>query len=94
MRSGAITGVGSGLGLEIAIALAAKGYRVFGTTMSEEEIKSVKSSPAGTSLNLSVCDITDDAFVKHWEQTISSELENGLDLAQRGVNPYAGTEYW
>lgn len=80
MRSAAITGGGGGLGLEIAIALAAKGYRVFGTAMSEEEITSVNSSPAGGSLNLSVCDIADEDSVKDWEQTISSELEQGLDL--------------
>ena len=33
-RSAAITGAGSGLGRDIALGLAAKGYRVFGTALS------------------------------------------------------------
>jgi len=35
-RSAAVTGAGSGLGRDIALGLAAKGYRVFGTAMSAQ----------------------------------------------------------
>ena len=36
-RSAAITGAGSGLGRDIALGLAAKGYLVFGTAMTERQ---------------------------------------------------------
>ena len=36
--SAAITGAGSGLGRDIALGLAAKNYRVFGTALSPQEI--------------------------------------------------------
>ena len=37
-RSAVITGAGSGLGRDIALGLAAKAYRVFGTAISSDEI--------------------------------------------------------
>jgi NAD(P)-dependent dehydrogenase (short-subunit alcohol dehydrogenase family) len=37
-RSAAITGAGGGLGREIALGLAAKGYTVFGTAISAVEV--------------------------------------------------------
>ena len=36
-RTAVVTGAGSGLGRDIALGLAAKGYRVFGTAMSSDE---------------------------------------------------------
>ena len=64
-RSAVITGAGSGLGRDIALGLAAKGYRVFGTAMSLDEIVDLKKVSGGT-VNLSQCDITDEAAVKAW----------------------------
>jgi len=55
--SAAVTGAGSGLGRDIALGLATKGYRVFGTAMSAEEIADLKKASSG-SVNLTVCDIT------------------------------------
>ena len=43
-RSAVITGAGSGVGRDIALGLAAKGYHVFGTAMSSEEIANLRKS--------------------------------------------------
>ena len=46
-RTAAITGAGSGLGRDIALGLAAKGYRVFGTAISLDEIADQPPSRLG-----------------------------------------------
>ena len=56
----AVTGAGSGLGRDIALGLAAKNYRVFGTALSPEEIDDLKDASDGA-VSLSQCDITDEA---------------------------------
>ena len=43
-RAAAITGAGSGLGRDIALGLATKGYMVFGTAMSPTEIDDLKNA--------------------------------------------------
>jgi short-subunit dehydrogenase len=43
----AITGAGSGLGRAVAIKLAAKGYRVFGTARSETDAADLEKASAG-----------------------------------------------
>jgi NAD(P)-dependent dehydrogenase (short-subunit alcohol dehydrogenase family) len=78
-RSTAITGAGSGLGRDIALGLAAKGYRVFGTAMSSEEITDLKQASGGA-VTLSQCDITDEAAVKAWASEVATQNEGGLDL--------------
>jgi NAD(P)-dependent dehydrogenase (short-subunit alcohol dehydrogenase family) len=78
-RSTAITGAGSGLGRDIALGLAAKDYRVFGTAMSSEEITDLKKASGGA-VNLSVCDITDEAAVKAWAGEVTNQNEGRLDL--------------
>ena len=49
-RSAVITGAGSGLGRDIALGLAAKSYRVFGTAISLDEIADLKKHRAGWSI--------------------------------------------
>jgi NAD(P)-dependent dehydrogenase (short-subunit alcohol dehydrogenase family) len=78
-RSAAITGAGSGLGRDIALGLAAKGYRVFGTAMSSWEIAALKQASGGA-VTLSQCDITDEAAVRAWASEVSTQNEGGLDL--------------
>ncbi len=79
-RSAAITGAGSGLGRDIALGLAAKGYVVFGTAFSVEEVQDLKDAPSG-SIRLAVCDITKEQAVKAWAGEVSDALgDNGLDL--------------
>jgi len=77
-RSAAITGAGSGLGRDIALGLAAKGYRVFGTAISSEEIADLKKASGGA-VNLSQCDITNEAAVKVWANEVTIQTEGGLD---------------
>ena len=78
-RSAAITGAGSGLGRDIALGLAAKGYRVFGTAMSSEEIADLKQASGGA-VTLSQCDITAEAAVRAWASEVATQNEGGLDL--------------
>ena len=46
-RAAAVTGAGSGLGRDIALGLAAKHYRVFGTAMNAEEIADLQQASGG-----------------------------------------------
>src|SRR3984957_8100421 len=78
-RSAAVTGAGSGLGRDIALGLAAKGYRVFGTAMSSEEIADLGQASGGT-VTLSHCDITDEVAVQGWARQVRSKTEGGLNL--------------
>jgi NAD(P)-dependent dehydrogenase (short-subunit alcohol dehydrogenase family) len=48
-KTASVTGAGSGLGKDIALGLAAKGYAVFGTAMSDTEIRDVLSAHGGGS---------------------------------------------
>jgi NAD(P)-dependent dehydrogenase (short-subunit alcohol dehydrogenase family)/predicted SnoaL-like aldol condensation-catalyzing enzyme len=74
-----ITGSGSGLGRDIALGFSAKGYRVFGTAMSLEEIEDLKNASGGT-VTLSQCDITNEAAVKAWANEVAIQTEGGLDI--------------
>src|ERR1700759_2625359 len=79
-RSVAITGAGSGLGREVAIAFADKGYRVFGTARTPEEVQDVRQATYGVA-NLTLCDITDEATVRGWADDTSEALGGtGLDV--------------
>jgi len=79
-RSVAITGAGSGLGREIALGFAAKGYAVFGTAMSEAEVQELKDASDGR-VRLSICDMTREAAVQFWADGVSDALgDTGLDL--------------
>jgi len=75
----AVTGAGSGLGRDIALGLAAKNYRVFGTALSPEEIDDLKDSSDGA-VSLSQCDITDEAAVRNWAREVVARTGGGLDL--------------
>src|ERR1700722_15021289 len=79
-RSAAITGAGGGLGRDIALGLAAKGYIVFGTAISAAEVQDLKEASSGR-VSLTVCDITKDQAVKAWAAGVSEALGGGgLDL--------------
>ncbi|WP_259065837.1 SDR family NAD(P)-dependent oxidoreductase [Mucilaginibacter sp. X4EP1] len=80
-KTAAVTGAGSGLGLEIVLGLAARGYQVFGTAFSAKEIAEFEKVSAGAGVILTVCDITKADDVKKWGDTVRSSLKgNGLDL--------------
>jgi len=79
-RSVAITGAGSGLGREIALGLAAKDYRVFGTALSEEEIQELKGISDGR-VRLKIADMTKEGAVQAWAKVVTDTLgDKGLDL--------------
>ena len=79
-RSAAVTGAGGGLGRDIALGLAAKGYVVFGTAMSPAEVQDLKDASGGRG-SLAVCDITKEQAVKAWAGGVSDALsDGGLDL--------------
>jgi len=76
----AITGAGSGLGRAVAIKLAAKGYRVFGTARSETDAADLEKTSAGNAA-VTLADITDQHAVTAWVGKVSDELgERGLDV--------------
>jgi len=78
-RAAAVTGAGGGLGRDIALGLAAKRYRVFGTAMNPEEIADVQQASGGA-VHLTRCDITDDDAVKRWARDVASQTDGGLNL--------------
>jgi len=78
-RTVAVTGAGSGLGRDIALGLAAKNYRVFGTAFTPEEIEDLNQASSGV-VTLAICDITDAAAVKNWAHDIATQTEGSLDL--------------
>ncbi|MDQ1515112.1 MAG: hypothetical protein QOE80_942 [Actinomycetota bacterium] len=79
-RAAAITGAGSGLGREIALGLAAKGYRVFGTAREPEAVPELAQASGGK-VAVTVCDVTDEAAVKGWANQVSETLgDDGLDV--------------
>src|SRR5882757_9714604 len=79
-RSAAITGAGGGLGRDIALGLAAKGYRVFCTAMAGAEITDLQQASGGK-VALSICDITDEKSVQNWARGVSDTIgAAGLDL--------------
>jgi len=78
-RSAVVTGGGAGLGRDISLRLAAKGYRVFGTAMSSDEIADLRAASRGA-VNLSQCDITNETAVKAWASEVTSQNEGRIDL--------------
>src|ERR1700723_3320416 len=79
-RSAVVTGAGGGLGRDIALGLAAKGYIVFGTAFSAGEVQELKEASGGR-VSLTVCDITKEQAVKAWAAGVSEALGGGgLDL--------------
>ena len=79
-RSAVVTGAGGGLGRDIALGLAAKGYIVFGTAFSAGEVSDLKEASGGR-VSLTVCDITKEQAVKTWAGGVSEALgSSGLDL--------------
>jgi NAD(P)-dependent dehydrogenase (short-subunit alcohol dehydrogenase family) len=75
-RSAVVTGAGGGLGRDIALGLAAKGYVVFGTAVSPAEVQDLKEVSGGR-VSLAVCDIAKEQAVKTWAAGVSDALSDG-----------------
>ncbi|MFF3663803.1 SDR family NAD(P)-dependent oxidoreductase [Streptomyces olivochromogenes] len=69
----AITGAGSGLGRDLALKLAKKGYRVFGTALQQDEVADLDKASNGA-VSLAIVDITDESAVTTWVDQVSEEL--------------------
>ena len=79
-RSAVVTGAGGGLGRDLALQFAAKGYVVFGTAMAASEVQDLKEASGGR-VSLAVCDITKPEGVRAWASGVSDALGNaGLNL--------------
>jgi NAD(P)-dependent dehydrogenase (short-subunit alcohol dehydrogenase family) len=80
-RNAAVTGGGSGLGRDIALGLAKKGYAVFGTAMTQAEVQDLKDA-SGARVNLALCNITNEQEVKTWAHDVFATVggDRGLDL--------------
>jgi NAD(P)-dependent dehydrogenase (short-subunit alcohol dehydrogenase family) len=79
-RSAVVTGAGSGLGRDIALGLAAKGYIVFGTAFTAAEVQDLKDASGGR-VSLTVCDIAKEQAVRAWAASTSDALgAGGLNL--------------
>jgi NAD(P)-dependent dehydrogenase (short-subunit alcohol dehydrogenase family) len=79
-KSAVVTGAGGGLGRDIALGLAAKGYVVFGTALSAAEVEDLKEASGGR-VSLTVCDITREPAVRAWAAGVADALgAAGLDL--------------
>jgi len=74
-HSAAITGAGSGLGRDIALGLAEKGYEVFGTVTKDADLQA-----ADGRISLSLCDIAKEQDVKAWAASVYAALGDGRGL--------------
>ena len=75
-RSAVVTGAGSGLGRDIALGLATKGYVVFGTALNAGEVQVLKEASGGR-VSLTVCDITKEQAVRAWAASVSDAQGGG-----------------
>ncbi|MDZ8160282.1 SDR family NAD(P)-dependent oxidoreductase [Microbacterium aquimaris] len=73
-KTAVVTGAASGLGRDIAAGLAAKGYTVYGTALSDAEM------PSAPSVHLTRVDITDAAAVQTWAADIAEKSGGRVDL--------------
>jgi NAD(P)-dependent dehydrogenase (short-subunit alcohol dehydrogenase family) len=75
-RSAVVTGAGSGLGRDIALGLATKGYVVFGTALNTVEVQDLREASGGR-VSLTVCDITKEQAVRAWAASVSDARGDG-----------------
>jgi NAD(P)-dependent dehydrogenase (short-subunit alcohol dehydrogenase family) len=74
-RSVVIAGAGNGLAREIALGLATRGYIVFGTAASAEEVDELRHTSRGR-VSLIVCDLKKAEAVTAWADGISDAVGN------------------
>jgi NAD(P)-dependent dehydrogenase (short-subunit alcohol dehydrogenase family) len=74
-----ITGAGSGLGRNLTLEFAQRGYKVFGTAASQAEIDDLNAATQGAA-ELTVCDITHPDEVLNLAATVGSVCQGRVDL--------------
>lgn len=72
-RTAAITGAGGGLGRSVALKLAEKGQRVYGTGLVDAEVDELRDASDGR-VSLSVTDITDEQAARTWATRVGDEI--------------------
>jgi len=71
--SAVITNAGRGLGREVALLLASKGYIIFGTASSTDEVGDLRAASGGR-VSLTVCDMTKAMLVEAWAGGVTEAL--------------------
>jgi len=79
-RSVVITNAGVGLGRDVALLLASRGYIIFGTAVSADEVRELRETSGGR-VSLTVCDMTRAMFVEAWAGGVTDAIgAAGLNL--------------
>jgi NAD(P)-dependent dehydrogenase (short-subunit alcohol dehydrogenase family) len=79
MKTVVITGAGSGLGRNLALELAARGYSVFGTAINEKEVTEMNAASDGK-VALTVCNIVNHDDVKHFAAEVGRRTDNRVNI--------------
>lgn len=74
-----VTGAGSGLGQNIALALANNAYMVYGTAFNDQEVELLHQQSKGKVM-LKVCDITSQNDIDAFADFFKSKETHGLDV--------------
>lgn len=74
-----VTGAGSGLGRDLALGLAARGLRVFGTAASDDEVRDLAAASGGA-VALTVADIRDQPSMHALADDVAVATQGRLDL--------------
>lgn len=74
-----VTGAGSGLGRDLALGLSLRGYRVFGTAASHDEVRDLSEMSSG-GVALTVVDIRDADAIRAVAADLTAKTEGRLDL--------------
>jgi short chain dehydrogenase len=89
-RTVAIVEAGHGLGREVAIGLASRGYRIYGTAQTEDQAADLDEVWDGA-ITLTVTDICDRDSVDTWVGAVLVSLgERGLDVLVISRSPTPG----
>ena len=89
-RTVAIVEAGDGVGREVAVGLAARGYRVYGTAQTEDQAADLDEVWDGA-ITLTVTDISDRDSVDAWVGAVLVSLgERGLDVLVTSRSPTPG----
>jgi NAD(P)-dependent dehydrogenase (short-subunit alcohol dehydrogenase family) len=79
MKTVVITGAGSGLGRNLALEFASRGYNVMGTAINKEEIADLNAASDGK-VTLTECNIVNHDDVKHFAAEVNRRTNNRVNI--------------
>ncbi|MBX6349983.1 MAG: SDR family NAD(P)-dependent oxidoreductase [Clostridia bacterium] len=85
MRAAFVTGAGSGIGRAVALALGARGFRVFAGVRSQEAAEAVRAD----GFEPVVADVRDEAAVREAARAVEAALGDARDGRSLGGGPAA-----